>query len=53
MFNKKLEDIKNKNNNNKTQMNNTITEMRNTLQGINSRTIEAEEHISELEDRMV
>ena len=33
-------------------MNNTITEMKNTLEGIN-RIIEAEEWISELEDRMV
>ena len=34
-------------------MNNTITEMKNTLEGINSRKTEAEEWISELEDRMV
>ena len=34
-------------------MNNTITEMKNTLEGINSRTTEAEERISDLEDRMV
>ena len=34
-------------------MNNTITEMKNTLEGINSRITEAEEHISDLEDRMV
>ena len=34
-------------------MNNTITEMKNTLEGINSRINEAEEHISDLEDRMV
>ena len=34
-------------------MNNTITEMKNVLYGINSRTTEAEERISELEDRMV
>ena len=34
-------------------MNNTITEMKNTLQGINSRITEAEEQISDLEDRMV
>ena len=34
-------------------MNNTITEMKNTPEGINSRIIEAEERISELEDRMV
>ena len=34
-------------------MNNTITELKNTLQGINSRITEAEEWISDLEDRMV
>ena len=34
-------------------MNNTITEMKTTLEGINSRITEAEEWISELEDRMV
>ena len=34
-------------------MNNTITEMKNTLEGINSRISEAEEWISELEDRVV
>ena len=34
-------------------MNNTITEMINTLEEINSRITEAEEWISELEDRMV
>ena len=34
-------------------MNNTITEMKNTLEGINSRITEAEEWISDLEDRMV
>ena len=34
-------------------MNNTITEMRTTLEGINSRITEAEEGISDLEDRMV
>ena len=34
-------------------MNNTITEMKNTLEGINSRISEAEEWISDLEDRMV
>ena len=31
----------------------TITEMKNTLEGINSRITEAEEWISDLEDRMV
>ena len=34
-------------------MNNTITEIKNTLEGINSRIYEAEEWISELEDKMV
>ena len=34
-------------------MNNTITEMKNTLEGINSRITEAEEWISDLEDRRV
>ena len=34
-------------------MNNTITEMKNTIEGINSRITEAEEWISELEDRVV
>ena len=36
-----------------TEMNNTITEMKTTLEGINSRITEAEEQISNLEDRMV
>ena len=44
MFNKDLEDLKNK------QMNNTITEMKNILEGIKSRINEAEELISELEE---
>ena len=34
-------------------MNNTIREMKNTLEGINSSITEAEEWISDLEDRMV
>ena len=34
-------------------MNNRISEMKNTLEGINSRINEAEEWISELEDRLV
>ena len=34
-------------------MNNTITEMKNTLEGINSRITEAEEWISDLEDRKI
>ena len=49
MFNKELEDLKNK----QTEMNNTITEMNTTLEGINSRITEAEEQISDQEDRMV
>ena len=36
-----------------TEANNTITVIKNTLEGINSRTSEAEEHISELEDKNV
>ena len=35
------------------RLNNTITEIKNTLEGINSRISEAEEWISELEDKMV
>ena len=46
-INKDLEELKNK------HKNNTITEIKNTLEGINSRTSEAEEQISELEDKMV
>ena len=34
-------------------MNNAITEMKTALEGINSRITEAEERISDLEDRMV
>ena len=34
-------------------MNNTVTEMKNALEGISSRVNEAEEQISELEDRLV
>ena len=34
-------------------MNSTIIEIKNTLEGINSRISEAEEQISELEDKMV
>ena len=34
-------------------MNHTITEMKNTLEGINSRITEAEEWISDLEDRKI
>ena len=42
MFNKDLEELKNK------EINSKITEMKNTLEGINSRTTEAEEQVSEL-----
>ena len=49
MFNKDLEELKNK----QTEMNNTITEMKTTLQGTNSRITKAEEQISDLKDRMV
>ena len=34
-------------------MNNTINEIKNSLEGINSRITEAEEQISDLEDKMV
>ena len=57
MFNKELEELRNKHReelkDRKTEMNNTITEKKNTLEGINSRITEAEEWISDLEDRMV
>ena len=49
MFNKDLEELKNK----QTEMNNTINEMNTTLQEIKSRITEAEEGISDLEDSMV
>ena len=49
MFNKDLEELKNK----QTEMKNTITEMKTTREGINSRITEAEEWTSDLEDRMV
>ena len=42
MFTKDLEELKNKQ-----------TEMNNTLEGINSRTTEAEEQITDLEDQKV
>ena len=49
MFNKDLEEKK------KSQsiMNNAITEIKITLQGTNSRITEAEDRISEVEDRMM
>ena len=46
-INKDLEELKNK------HANNTITKIKNTLEGIDSRLFEAEERISELEDKMV
>ena len=45
--NKDLEELKSK----QTMMNNTINEIKNSLEGINSRIIEAEERISDLEDK--
>ena len=49
MLNKDLEEQKSK----QTVMNNTINEIQNSLQGINSRITEAEERISDLEDKIV
>ena len=49
MFNKDPEELKSK----QTMMNNTINEIKNSLEGINSRNTEAEERISDLEDRKV
>ena len=48
-INRDLEELKNKH----AETNNTITEVKITLEGINSRLSEAEEWISELEDKMV
>ena len=48
-INEDLEELKNKH----VETNNTITEIKITLEGINSRISEAEEWISELEDKMV
>ena len=48
-FNKGLEELKS----NQTVMNNTINKIKNCLEGINSRTPEAEERISDLEDKIV
>ena len=48
-FNKDLEELKSK----QTMMNNTINEIKNSLEGINRRITEAEEWISDLEDKIV
>ena len=49
MFHKDLEELKSK----QTMMNNTTNEIKNSLEGINSRITEAEEQISDLEDKIV
>ena len=49
LINKDLEELKTKH----TATNNRITEIKNTLEGINSRISEAEEQISEPEDKRV
>ena len=48
-FNKDVEEPKR----NKAMMKNTINEIKNTLEGINSRIIEAEKRVSDLEDKIV
>ena len=48
-FNKDLEELKSK----QTMMNNTINEIKNSLEGINSRITEAEEWVSDLENKTV
>ena len=48
-FNKDLEELKSK----QTVMNNAINEIKNSVEGISSRITEAEEWISDLEDKMV
>ena len=48
-FNKDVEEL----NRNQATMRNKINEIKNTLDGINSRKTEAEERISDLEDKMV
>ena len=48
-FNKDLEELKSK----ETVMKNTINEIKNSLEGINSRITEAEEWISDREDKIV
>ena len=49
MFNKELEDLKNKH----TRMDSTISEMKNILEGINIRITESEGPINNTEDRVV
>ena len=49
MFHKDLQEPKTK----QTVMTNTIDEIKNSLEGINSRITEAEERISDLEDKIV
>ena len=46
MFNKELEDLK-------IRMNSALAEIKNNLEGTNSRLMEGEEEISEVEDRVV
>ena len=48
-FTKDLEELKSK----QTMMNNTMNEIRYSLEGISSRITEAEERISDLEDKIV
>ena len=48
-FNKDIEELKR----NQAMMKNTINEIKNTLDGINSRITEAEEWLSDLEDKIV
>ena len=48
-FNKDLEELKSQ----QTMMNNTTNEIKNSPEGINSRIMEAEERISDLEDKIL
>ena len=48
-FNRDLEELKSK----QTMKNNIINEIKNSLEGISSRITEAEERISDLEDKIV
>ena len=52
MFNKEPEDWKKKKERER-ETNNTINEIKSTLEGSNNRKNEAEEWVSELEDRLV